>query len=162
MPRSPEPQNTGSRYSSPLPPIGTSPEETHTNPSQNIERPYRSNLPDPWPVLDESEQLFVRNIASMGFPNPRVSRAVQRLGMKEREVMDFLLSTNELSEIYPPDNVEVALVYNAEKAKAIEFLELVKTFKEYGFKEDNIMECLQVANNDSEKALEYLMSLPSS
>ena len=79
-------QNTGSRYSSPLPPIGTSPEETHTNPSQNIERPYRSNLPDPWPVLDESEQLFVRNIASMGFPNPRVSRAVQRLGMKEREV----------------------------------------------------------------------------
>jgi len=44
----------------------------------------------------------------------------------------------------------------------VEFLELVKTFKEYGFKEENIHECLRAADNDSEKALEYLMTLNSS
>ena len=45
--------------------------------------------------------------------------------------------------------------------QAVEFLELVKKFKEYGFKENNIMDCLQAANNDGEKALEYLMTLSS-
>ena len=37
---------------------------------------------------------------------------------------------------------------------AVEFLELVKKFKEYGFKENNILDCLQTANNDGDKALE--------
>ena len=54
---------------------------------------YRSSLPDPWPVLDESEKSFVKNITSMGFPQPRVSRAVQRLGMKDSEVMCDVTST---------------------------------------------------------------------
>ena len=43
----------------------------------------------------------------------------------------------------------------------MEFLELVKRYKEFGFKEDNILDCLQAANNDEEKALEYLMTLDS-
>lgn len=43
----------------------------------------------------------------------------------------------------------------------MEFLELVKTFKEYGFKEENIHECLRAADNDQEKALEYLVTLSS-
>jgi len=77
--------------------------------------------------------------------------------------MEFLLATQELCEMsYPADTVEVALVYtNTEKAKAVEFLELMKKFKEYGFKENNILDCLQAANNDGDKALEYLMSLSS-
>jgi len=77
--------------------------------------------------------------------------------------MEFLLATQELCEMnYPADTVEVALVYtNTEKAKAVEFLELVKKFKEYGFKENNILDCLQAANNDGDKALEYLMTLSS-
>ena len=45
--------------------------------------------------------------------------------------------------------------------QAVEFLELVKKFKEYGFKENNILDCLQAANNDGDKALEYLMTLSS-
>lgn len=79
-------QNTGGCYPSPLPPIGTSPEEQHTNLSADVDHTYSSSLADPWPVLEESEQSFVRNIVSMGFPTPRVSRAVQRLGMKDSEV----------------------------------------------------------------------------
>jgi len=79
-------QNTGGRYSAPLPPIGTSPEKQQSNLSADADHAFKSSLPDPWPVLDESEQSFVRNIASMGFPTTRVSRAVQRLGMKDSEV----------------------------------------------------------------------------
>lgn len=45
--------------------------------------------------------------------------------------------------------------------QAVEFLKLVETFKEYGFKEDSIHECLQATGNDREKTLDYLMSLPS-
>lgn len=45
--------------------------------------------------------------------------------------------------------------------QAAEFLELVKKYKDFGFKEDNILNCLQAANNDEEKALEYLCSLGS-
>lgn len=81
-------QNTGGRYSAPLPPIGTLSVERQTDLTNDVDRTYRSSLPDPWPVLDESEQSFVRNIANMGFPTPRVSRAVQRLGMKETEVSE--------------------------------------------------------------------------
>ncbi|KAL9986944.1 hypothetical protein ACROYT_G001162 [Oculina patagonica] len=89
-PRSPEFQNTGGRFSAPLPPIGASSMERQTNHLTDVDRTYRSSLPDPWPVLDESEQSFVRNIASMGFPTPRVSRAVQRLGMKDGECFGYV------------------------------------------------------------------------
>ena len=43
--------------------------------------------------------------------------------------------------------------------QAIEFLELEKSFKEWGFNEDNIQEALRAANNDRDKALDYLMTL---
>lgn len=160
-PESIEPQSPGvcGHYPSPLPPIGKLDQGQRTGKVSED----RSSLPDPWPVLEESEKAFVKNIASMGFPQARVSRAVQRLGMKDSEVMEFLLAVNELSEKkYPPDTVEVALAYNNnEKAKAAEFLELVKKYKDFGFKEDNILNCLQAANNDEEKALEYLIILGS-
>ena len=45
--------------------------------------------------------------------------------------------------------------------QAAEFLELVKKYKDFGIKEDNILNCLQAANNDEEKTLEYLCSLGS-
>lgn len=162
LPKSSEPQVStlipGSQYPSPLPPIGKSAEETFSR--QSVSR--QSSLPDPWPILTDSEQSYARNIVSMGFPAPRVARAVQRLGTNDKEVFEFLITVNDLCEKnYPADSVEVALVFNSEKAKAVEFLELVKTFKEYGFKEDNIYESLKAADNDSEKALEYLMTLSS-
>lgn len=83
------------RYPSPLPPIGK------LDQGQRIGKVCedRSSLPDPWPVLEESEKAFVKNIASMGFPQARVSRAVQRLGMKDSEVM--CSSTFSLAIVLP-------------------------------------------------------------
>lgn len=159
MPRSPDFQNVGGRYPSPLPPIGGSCLETDNKQSVS----GQSSLPDPWPVLNDTERAFAEKFVGMGFPTPRVARAVQRLGTKDKEVIEFLVNVEELCQnaSYSPDSVEVALVFNPEKAKAIEFLELLKTFKEYGFNEDNIHECLRAANNDREKTLEYLMTLSS-
>ncbi|XP_068741530.1 ubiquitin-associated protein 1-like [Montipora capricornis] len=159
MPRSPDFQNVGGRYPSPLPPIGGSSLETDNKQSVS----GQSSLPDPWPVLNDTERAFAEKFVGMGFPTPRVARAVQRLGTKDKEVIEFLVNVEELCQnaSYSPDSVEVALVFNPEKAKAIEFLELLKTFKEFGFNEDNIHECLRAANNDREKTLEYLMTLSS-
>ena len=44
-------------------------------------------------------KAFVKNIASMGFPQARVSRAVQRLGKKDSEVM--CSSTFSLAMVLP-------------------------------------------------------------
>lgn len=158
-PSSSDYQNVGGRFPSPLPPIGMSYEEPHNKQLAS----YQSSLPDPWPVLNDTEKLFASKFVGMGFPIPRVARAVQRLGTKDKEVIEFLVNVDDLCEnkTYSADSVEVALVFNPEKAKAVEFLELVKTFKEYGFKEENIHECLRAADNDQEKTLEYLVTLSS-
>lgn len=157
LPRSSDHQNGTGCYPSPLPPIGMSNEETYNKQS------CQSSLPDPWPVLNDIEKEFAQKFVSMGFPTPRVARAVQRLGTTDRKVIEFLMDVEELSGngTYSHDSVEVALVFNPEKEKAVEFLKLVETFKEYGFKEDSIHECLQATGNDREKTLDYLMSLPS-
>ena len=75
-------QIPGGHFPSPLPPIGKSSEETFIR--QSVSR--QSSLPDPWPILTDSEQSYARNIVGMGFPAPRVARAVQRLGTNDKEV----------------------------------------------------------------------------
>ena len=57
-------------------------EEPHSRQSDS----YQSSLPDPWPILNDSEKSFARTFVGMGFPTPRVARAVQRLGTNEKEV----------------------------------------------------------------------------
>lgn len=57
-------------------------EEPHNKQSAS----YQSSLPDPWPVLNDTEKLFASKFVGMGFPIPRVARAVQRLGTKDKEV----------------------------------------------------------------------------
>ena len=72
----------GGRYPSPLPPIGGSCLETDNKQSVS----GQSSLPDPWPVLNDTERAFAEKFVGMGFPTPRVARAVQRLGTKDKEV----------------------------------------------------------------------------
>ena len=51
----------------------------------------QSSLPDPWPVLNDIEKEFAQKFVSMGFPTPRVARAVQRLGTTDRRVSHISL-----------------------------------------------------------------------
>jgi len=44
----------------------------------------------------------------------------------------------------------------------VEFLKLVKTFKELGFEETHIHEALRAADNDRDKALDFLASISAS
>jgi len=64
-----------------LPPIGKPCDETLTRQTS-----YQSSLADPWPVLTDKEQSYARSFINMGFPAPRVARAVQRLGTNDKEV----------------------------------------------------------------------------
>ena len=80
-------QNAVQLCPSTLPPIGLSSEEPRKHPAKEPDVSCnQSNLPDPWPILTDGEKSLVTNIASMGFPTPRVSRGVQRIGPKEGEV----------------------------------------------------------------------------
>ena len=74
-------QIPGGLFPSPLPPIGKPCDETLSRQTS-----CQSSLADPWPVLTDKEQSYASTIVSMGFPAPRVARAVQRLGTNDKEV----------------------------------------------------------------------------
>lgn len=48
--------------------------------------PVKSRLPDPFAELTTDAQALVQNMAEMGFPRPRVARAVQKLGTDHKKV----------------------------------------------------------------------------
>ncbi|XP_031563766.1 ubiquitin-associated protein 1-like isoform X2 [Actinia tenebrosa] len=149
-------KDSSRRHSTPLPPIPSS--------SPPPQPSSQSTLPDPTPVLTESEKRFVDYIGIMGFPMPRIARAVQRLGEKDKEVIDFLVIVEKLTEEgFPDDDVEIALsLFDDDEKKALEFLKLSESFKQLGFEEPYIQEALKAADNDHDKALDFLTSISAS
>lgn len=55
----------------------------HHTPSLTV---GKSRLPDPFAELTTDAQALVQNMAEMGFPRPRVARAVQKLGTDHKKV----------------------------------------------------------------------------
>ncbi|XP_032229875.1 ubiquitin-associated protein 1 isoform X2 [Nematostella vectensis] len=100
----PRAQERVKQHSSPLPPASY---PSHPSPSD------QSSLPNPLPLLESREKELVNYISIMGFPKPRVARAVHRLGEKDREVIDYLVAVEELSEAgHDGDDVEIAMECN--------------------------------------------------
>ena len=133
------------RFPTPLPPISP--------PKQEITPP----LNDPRSTMSGEEIQFVNQISAMGFPVGRVARAVKNLGCKEREVIDFLISVNDMCTLgYSEDQVEMVLKDNNDQTKAKEFLKLIVQFKEFGFREDRIFDALKKTECDGDKALDIL------
>ncbi|XP_014255935.1 uncharacterized protein LOC106670269 [Cimex lectularius] len=110
--------------------------------------------------LNEQERLFARNMAEMGFPYPRVARAVQYFGQDEAKVVEFLLQVQSLLEDkqFREDQIEKALCLNDfEEEKTRQYLENFIQFKNLGFKEDDIIAAL-AKTSDRDKALDFLIS----
>ena len=96
------------RFPTPLPPISP--------PRQEITPP----LNDPRSTMSGEEIQFVNQISAMGFPVGRVARAVKNLGCKEREVIEFLISVNEMcTRGYSEDQVEMVLKDNNDQTKVL-------------------------------------------
>ncbi|KAG7154571.1 capping protein inhibiting regulator of actin dynamics-like [Homarus americanus] len=122
--------------------------------------PVKSRLPDPFTELTTDAQALVQSMAEMGFPRPRVARAVQKLGTDHKKLIEVLLVLQSLQE-----NGEDG--YKAERAfyhylgdvqKTRDHLAAAKQLLDLGFEEERIVDALLKHNNDRDKALEELIA----
>ncbi|RUS73003.1 hypothetical protein EGW08_019235 [Elysia chlorotica] len=128
-------------------------------PPPSIVSPAQSlGLSDPYSSLTREEQAFTDILANMGFLRPRVARAVQKFGNKEKEVLDHLLAADKLGEQrYAPVMVESALfTFKNDLEKAERFLQLHAQFEELGFQRDKIHDALVSTDLEHDKALDIL------
>lgn len=143
--------NSEGTISQPKPAFHQSPvasaETTHVN----------SWLVDQTHMLSTSEKNFAYQLSAMGFALPCVSRTIKRLGLDDKEVLDFLCLVQDLRDKgYASDDVEVALLNVENKEKVTDYLDMVATFKELGFPPKDIHEALKETSCDQNKALDYL------
>ncbi|XP_053639508.2 ubiquitin-associated protein 1 [Cherax quadricarinatus] len=137
----------------------------HTGPTQAPpvplpHTPIKSRLPDPFAELTTDAQVLVQSMAEMGFPRPRVARAVQKLGTDHKKLIEVLLVLQSLQE-----NGEDG--YKAERAfyhylgdvqKTRDHLAAAKQLLDLGFEEERIVDALLKHDNDRDKALEELIA----
>ncbi|XP_065194973.1 protein enabled homolog [Sycon ciliatum] len=119
-------------------------------------------LPDVYSQLKRQEKKLVDQLKQMGFPQDRLSRAVQRLGNDQAKVLEFMFQINKFGESphnFPPDSTETALVNNeCSEEKALAALKLVFELREMGFAEATIHKALKEASNKRDAAIDYLIS----
>ncbi|GAB1606157.1 Hypothetical predicted protein [Argonauta hians] len=113
---------------------------------------------DPFSSLSQEAQTFAQQYLSMGFPRARVARAVQKLGLQEKDVIDHLCMVDKLGEGgYDPHLVEDALhLFENDIQKAECYLHLHQQFVELGFQKPKIQHALVTSKLDSDKALDLL------
>ncbi|CAE1225185.1 unnamed protein product [Acanthosepion pharaonis] len=113
---------------------------------------------DPFPTMSQEAQNFVQQYLSMGFPRARVARAVEKLGLDDKEVIDHLCMVDKLGEEgHDPQLVEDALhLFDNDIQKAECYIHLHQQFVELGFQRSKIQEALVTSKLDSDKALDLL------
>ncbi|ESO88159.1 hypothetical protein LOTGIDRAFT_234720 [Lottia gigantea] len=139
----------------PIPPVKTILKTTDTTTVRTSTPPET----DPYPTLSKQDQIFVNKFCSMGFPRPRISRAVAKLGQDEKQVIDHLCYIDNLiGKGYNPMKSESALFLFGNVDKASSYIDSYSQFQELGFHADKIREALIKTNVDRDKALDELMA----
>ncbi|CAI9731047.1 Hypothetical predicted protein [Octopus vulgaris] len=162
-PASPVPRKQSWSRHSPLPPIRArsngqvSQGSVDTSCSDDSPTDY-TQATDPFSALSQEAQTFAQQYLSMGFPRARVARAVQKLGLQEKDVIDHLCMVDKLGEGgYDPHLVEDALhLFENDIQKAECYLHLHQQFVELGFQKPKIQHALVTSKLDSDKALDLL------
>ncbi|KAL8616700.1 hypothetical protein ACOMHN_031682 [Nucella lapillus] len=113
---------------------------------------------DPYPRLSNEARTFVNKLTSMGFSRSRASRAVEKFGNDEREVLDHMFNVDKLMEKkFSPSLAEMSLqLFKNDMKKAERFLDLFQQFRELGFTSERIQTALVKHELDRDKALDYL------
>ncbi|XP_064390185.1 mucin-2-like isoform X2 [Halichondria panicea] len=155
------PTTTAPQMNRPLnipPPLYTSPIL-----NKRILPPYSSppktyKLPDPMSSLTVSQKSEVKSLSGMGFPLPRVARAMLRYEGDNTKILDFLFLVGRLEEQkFSGDSAEVALIAcKDDESKAVEYLNKVEGFKNIGFSEKKIHDAFEKSGKDWDKALDLL------
>eukprot|EP00794_Sanderia_malayensis_P013697 gene13697-15125_t len=122
------------------------------NQSQN------SSLPPPTVNLSADQTKLLNQMTGMGFPSARAARAIQKFKNNEKEVIDFLVQVQQVTEKgFDAEDVELALEYNQfDSSKAVSYLELFYKWKELGFAHKKIHDALKETDRENENVFEYL------
>ncbi|XP_013396282.1 ubiquitin-associated protein 1-like isoform X1 [Lingula anatina] len=116
---------------------------------------------NPYSKLSNESQRLVDSVVSMGFPQARVARAVEKLGMDDKQVVDHLCHLGSLLEKgYTAADAEDALFsFPEQDTKVKDYLEMLTNFKQMGFHPAKVKEALVKHNCDKDKALDQLTQL---
>lgn len=162
-PPSPMPRKQSWSRQPPVPPVRSrhngQVSQSSVETSCSDDSPTDSNqVNDPFPNMSQEAQNFVQQYLSMGFPRARVARAVEKLGLDEKEVIDHLCMVDKLGEEgHDPQLVEDALhLFDNDIQKAECYIHLHQQFMELGFQRSKIQEALVTSKLDSDKALDLL------
>ncbi|KAG0730372.1 Ubiquitin-associated protein 1 [Chionoecetes opilio] len=119
-----------------------------------------SRLPDPFTELNTEAQGLVQNMAEMGFPRPRVARAVQKLGTDHKKLIEVLLVLQSLQgngeDGYKAERAFYHYMGDVQKTK--DHLAAAKQLLDLGFEEEQIVDALLKHDNNRDKALEELIA----
>ncbi|XP_065909796.1 ubiquitin-associated protein 1-like [Dysidea avara] len=115
-------------------------------------------LPDPTSSMSAQEADSVSQMASMGFPGPRVARTLKRL-KDSAKVLDFLVLVSSLEEEgRNGDSIETALIMcDNDPNDAKKYLECVDYYKELGFPERKIHTAYEKSDKDWDKIIDILI-----
>lgn len=99
-------------------------------------------------------------MAEMGFPRPRVARAVQKLGTDHKKLIEVLLVLQSLQgngeDGYKAERAFYHYMGDVQKTK--DHLAAAKQLLDLGFEEEQIVDALLKHDNDRDKALEELIA----
>lgn len=117
----------------------------------------------PWEEkLNSTEKRLVQQLQDMGFQRERSARAILRLGVNEKDVVDQLLLIQKCEdEGHPIGRIQCALeVLKSSKDLPLllpKHLALVKQLSALGFDQEKISSALVAAGHDRDKALDILL-----
>ncbi|ROT69524.1 Ubiquitin-associated protein 1 [Penaeus vannamei] len=122
--------------------------------------PTKTRLPDPFIELTADAQALVQSMAEMGFPRPRVARAVQKLGTDHKKLIEVLLVLQNLQDAGEDEyKAERAFYhYMGDLQKTKDHLAAAKQLCDLGFEDERIVDALLKHDNDRDKALEELIA----
>ncbi|KAK7116196.1 ubiquitin-associated protein 1-like isoform X2 [Littorina saxatilis] len=145
----------------PLPPTPVSELRSSSSSTESLptDQHHSNNTEvDPYNSLSSEAKNFVNNLTSMGFSRSRASRAVEKFGADQKEVLDHLLNVDKLVEKkFTPTQAETGLqLFKNDIKKAEQFLDLYQQFTELGFTGERIQTALIKHQLDRDKALDYL------
>lgn len=130
---------------------------TTPQPSSSIPRVRGYSLPDIRESLTHDEMENLLSISTMGFPAPRVARALKQCGGDKQKALDFLFLINEIEEKgHSGDSAETALLSHEQNVeKSLEYLKEVACYKEV-WPEESIHDAYKTAGGDWNKTIDIL------
>merc|ERR1719354_8433 len=110
--------------------------------------------------LGEEEMKMCQQLAEMGFPMPRLAKAVRCYGADSQKLLNFCVSVDKLVERGYKEEacLEAVALYHEDENKSRNHLDGFGKLSELGFEPNKVHEALSKSDQDYQKALDRLIS----